>query len=199
MLAVKEAQDYIDVLTSGGAGSVFAGEENDSPRRVLVSDDLVQADVTRSLGVKVVSSQAIMMQLLEAEIISEKEYSGMIEEIAKMNYWFVRVRGCDILECLERNSYSVTEGSLAMLKTLEGPSCSEESAASVAAEVIASLAKKSILRQIVENLLMTVLRGRHSDDVLLRFKIEVAARLRLAPLQSAWILEDVDLYMQTSR
>ncbi|MYB75895.1 MAG: hypothetical protein F4X83_02110 [Chloroflexi bacterium] len=203
MLAVKEAQDYIDVLTSGGAGSVFAGEDDNGTRPVLVSDDLVQADVARSLGMKVVSSQAILVQLLDSESISDGEYSGMINEMVKMNYWFVRVRGDDIQQSLEDSAYSVTESTLAMLRTLEGPSCSDESAASVAAEVVASLAKKSVLRQIQENFLMTVLgvirRGRHTDDVILRFKVEVAARLRLAPLQSAWILEFVDLYMQASR
>ena len=202
MLAVGDAQDYIDVLTSSGAGSIFAGEESNGPNPVLVSDDLVQADLARSVGMNVVSSQGLIVELLDTGIISDCEYAGMIEEMVKTNYWFVRVRGEDVLQCLERNTYRVTEGTLAMLRTLEGPACSEESAASVAAEVISSLAKMSMLSQTLEYVLVAVLgairRGRHSNDVLLRFKGEVAARLKLVPTQCSRILQVVDLYMATS-
>ena len=201
LLDADDPQAAIEAITPTGAGAVFAGEEQFRVRPVLISDDLPLAYVARSLGLGAVNSQALLMELLRSDVITAKEYSSQIEELVHMNYWFVRVSGKDILRRLEGNGYQTTPRIQAMLRTLWGPDCSEEAAAYVGAEVIATLAMKSLIPQHLDLLLTSVLaamrHGRRTNQVLLKFKTEVVARLALAPLQRALILEAVDLYMWT--
>ena len=202
MLDADEPEQTIDVLTSAGAGAVYAGDGQSECRPVLISDDLVQSIVARSLGLGVVNSQALLVELRRSGVITAGEYSSKIEELVLMNYWFVRIGADDILRRLEANGYQTTLGTQAMLRTLWGPDCIEDFAASVGAEVITSLAIRPLIPEHLEVLLSSVVaairRGRHTNQVLLKFKSEIAARLRLAPLQSARILQSVDLYMQSS-
>ena len=201
MLDADEPEQTIAVLTSAGAGVVYAGDGQSECRPVLISDDLVQSIVARSLGLGAVNSQALLVELRRSGVITAGEYSSKIEELVLMNYWFVRIGADDILRRLEANGYQTTLGTQAMLRTLWGPDCIEDFAASVGAEVIASLAIRPLIPEHLEVLLSSVVaairRGRHTNQVLLKFKSEIAARLRLAPLQSARILQFVDLYIQT--
>ena len=87
-----------------------------------------------------------------------------------------------------------------MLTTLGDPDCSEEAAAFVGAEVIAALAMNRLIPQQLDLLLSSVLAaifdGRDTNQVLLMFRIEIAARLKLAPFQRAQILQAVGIYMR---
>lgn len=201
ILDADNPEGVIDVLTLAGAGAVFAGDEQSEDKPILISDDLIQSILARSLSVQTVNSQALLMELLRSNVITAAEYSSKIEEFVLMNYWFVRIRAEDILWSLEANGYQTNPGTRAMLRTLGGPDCPEDTAASVGAEVIATLAKGSLIQQQLDLLLSSVLteirQGRHTDWVLLMFKNEIASRLALVPLQRAWILQAVDFYMQT--
>ena len=88
-----------------------------------------------------------------------------------------------------------------MLQTLRGPDCSEDAAASVGAEVIASLAKGPLLPEHLEVFLSLVAAeirsGRQTNQVLLKFRKEIIMRLQLAPIQCTRILQALNLYMQT--
>ena len=200
MLDADDPQATIDVLTPAGAGAVYSGDEQSEVRPVLISDDLVQSIVARSLGLGAVNSQALLEELLRSDVITAVEYSSKIEELVLMNYWFVRIRAKDILRSLESNRYQTTPGAQAMLRTLWGPDCTEEAAASVGADVIATLAKRSLIQPQLDLLLSSVLaamrHGRQTNQVLLNFQAEIATRLALAPLQCAQILQVVDFYMR---
>ena len=202
ILDADDPEGVIDVLTPAGADAVFAGDEQSEDRPILISDDLLQSILARSLSVRAVNSQALLMELLRSNVISAEEYSSKIEELVLMSYWFVRIRAEDILWSLETNGYRTTPGTRAMLRTLGGPDCTEDTAASVGSEVIATLAKAKgpLVQQQFDLLLDLVLaairHGRHTDLVLLKFKAEIVARLTLAPLQYDWILQAVDFYMQ---
>lgn len=109
------------------------------------------------------------------------------------------VMWADIIRRLEANGYVTTEGTRAMLRTLEGPECSADSAISVATEVIASLQGNALLTQ-VELILATIIaalqRGRERTSVLLEFRDALESRLALAPLSQARLLRSVDMYIQ---
>lgn len=199
LLDADDPERAIEALTPAGAGAIFAGDEQLEVRPVLISDDLPQANVARWLGFGAVNSQALLTELLRSDVITEVEYSSKIEELVRMNYWFVRVSAKDMLWNLEANGYQTDPGTRAMLRTLSAPDCSEEAAASVGAEVISSLAKRPLIQQQFDLLLSSVLtaicQGRHTDLILLEFKSEIAARLALVPLQRARILQAVDFYM----
>lgn len=201
ILDADDPEGAFKVLTPAGAGAIFAGDEQSEGRRVLVSDDLPQANVARSLGIGAVNSQALLIELLRDDVITAVEYSLKIEELVLMNYWSVRISAKDILWSLEANRYQTTPGARAMLRTLGGPDCSEETAASVGAEVIATLAKAKGPRvqqqfDLLLDIVLTAIRhGRHTDLVLLKFQAEIAEKLTLAPLQCSRITQAVDYHM----
>ncbi len=201
MLDADEPEQTISALTPAGAGAVYAGDDQSETKPVLISDDLVQSIVARSLDLGAVNSQALLVELLRSGVITAEEYSSNIEELVLMNYWFVRISADDILRRLEASGYRTTPGTQAMLRTLWGPDCAEDAAASVGAEVIATLAKRPLIPEHLDVLLSSVVaairQGRHTNQVLVKFKSGIAARLQVAPIQSARILQSVDFYMQT--
>ncbi len=200
MLAVNEPEKTIGFLPLAVAGALYAGDEQSEVRPVLASDDLLQSDMARSLGLGVVNSQALLIELLRSDVIKDREYSSKIEELVLLNYWLVRISPQDILQSLETNGYQTTPGMQAMLRTLGGPDCTEDAAAAVGAEVVASLAKGPVIQQQLDLLLSSVVaeirRGRDTNRVLLKFKNEIAMRLRLAPFHCTRILQTVDLYIR---
>ena len=200
ILDADDPEGLIDAITLAGAGAVLAGDEMPSTDLVLVSDDRLQSDIARFLGVGVANSQVLLFELAHSGVITYKEYSSHVEQLAQMNYWYIRIGPHDILQRLEASHYRITEGIRSLLKSLQGPDCPEEAAASVAAEIIASIAKKSLLQHLGEQLLSLVIAemrtGRPTNQVLIEFKREIAGRLILAPLQRDRILQMVDLYMR---
>lgn len=202
ILETDDPEGAFEELTPAGAGAIFADDEQFEVRPILISDDFPQANVARWLGFGAVNSQALLIELLRSHVITEAEYSSKIEELVLMKYWFVRIRAADILWSLEANRYQTSQGTRAMLTTLSGPDCVEDTAASVGAEVIATLAKAKgprVLQQfdlLLDLVLAAIRHGRPTDLVLLKFKAEIASRLALVPLQRARILQAVDSYMQ---
>ena len=196
-------EQLVDVLTWAGAGAVYAGDEQATDRLVLVSDDLGLSEVARSLGTEAVNTQAVLCELYRSGSITAEDYSSWIERLVLLNYRFVRVRAEDIVRRLEANAYATTDGTRTMLGTLEGPDCSEDSAVSVGAEVMALLAVKALPSQIeliLPLVLAVVKQGREASPVVHRFRDQIAStpRLRLAPLHRAELLQAVDRYIQLS-
>ena len=71
-----------------------------------------------------------------------------------------------------------------MLRTLEGPGCSENSAVSVGAEVVTALVGRAPTAQvelILSLVLATLQRGREMSSVLPKFRKEIALGLAPAP------------------
>ena len=88
-------------LTRSGVGAIFAGGEEPADRPLLVSDDLGLSAIAREVGAKAVNTQAVLLELRRAEVLTDKEYSSLIAGLAKLNYRFVRVEVADILLLLQ--------------------------------------------------------------------------------------------------
>ena len=73
------------------------------------------------------NTQAILQELRRSQVITDEQYSAWVERMVLLNYHFVRLEHEDIVRRLEANSYITTDGTRAMLTTLEGPECSEDS------------------------------------------------------------------------
>ena len=144
------------MLTGAGVGAVYASDEQPANRLVLVSDDLGLANFARSVGVGAVNTQSVLEDLREQDAITDEAYSQWIERLALLNYWFLRVSAEDIVRRLETNAYGTTEGTRAMLRTLEGQDCSEDQAIAVASQVITSLAGRALPKQ-MDFILLAVL------------------------------------------
>ena len=201
-LSVDDPQEVVEMFGLGGAGAVYLGGEEFEADPVLISDDLVLSNLVRSSGTGVANSQALLVELLRSGIVTEETYSSKIEELALMNYWFIRVRAKDILRSLESNNYQTSPGVQQMLKTLRGPDCSENVATIVATEVVYGLARTTLLYDQFELLLLSVLTeirsGRHSNSILWRFRNEISFRLRYIPLKHDHTLQVVDSLLQIS-
>ena len=201
MLDIDDAEMQIDVLTAAGVGAVYAGEEQPANRLVLVSDDLGLANFARSAGVGAANTQSVLEDLRKHDAITDEAYSQWIERLALLNYWFVRVSAEDIVHRLETNTYGTTEGTRAMLRTLEGPHCSEGMAVAVASQVIASLAGEAPQKQlelILLAVLTTLRNGREMSPVLLQFRAAIGERLSpvLSPLTRQRLLRTTDIYIR---
>ena len=118
-----------------------------------------------------------------------------------LNYGFVRIQAEDIVRRLEANGYVTTDGTRAMLKTLEGPECSEDSALTVGAQVIEQLVgmvPHEQIELILSFVLATLQRGRITRPVLRRFRDQIASRFALDPLNRDQFLRTIDLHIEFS-
>ena len=201
LLDTDDSQQLFDVLTRAGAGAVFAGDEQSANELLLVSDDHALSLVARSFGINAVNTQAVLEELRRSDVITGEKYSSLVERLTQLNYWFVRVSAEDILRSLEVSGYTTTEGSRAMLRTLQGPDCDEATAISIMADVMIGLVDKAAYEQLelILSITMAALcRGRITRPVLLKFRNRIASRLALHPRARNQILRTVDTYIHTS-
>ena len=201
LLDADDIEELIGAFTELGAATIYAGNDQSTGRHLLISDDLLLCIMARSLGVNCVNTQAILLELLESDSITEKEFSSYVERLTLLNYRFVRVSATDILNGLNESGYMTTAGTRAMLRTLEGPDCTEDSAAVIGAAVVADLAGKAQLNQIgliLHSILETLSNGRENLGVLWKFRrlIASAPKLQMLPIHQQQILQDVDAYIR---
>ena len=114
-----------------------------------------------------------------------------------MNYSFVRIGSADIVRSFESHGYVTTNETRAMLRTLHGPDCLEDSAVSVAADVIAELALRTVpgqLELILGMVLATLQTGRETSPVLLKFQNVIENDRRISPLTRQRILTAIMSY-----
>ena len=198
LLATDDVERLLNMLTPAGAGAVYAGDEQSTARLVLVSDDLGLSHLARCLGTDSVNTQAVLWELHCSNGLTDEEYSSLVERLVLLNYKFVQVRAEDIVRRLEANGYMTTDGTRAMLKTLEGPDCAEESAVTVGAQVVTELAGRAPPQQLhllLSAVAITLQRGREPRPVLLKFREAIADALTLAPYTRDQLLRTVDLYL----
>ena len=202
LLDVDNVELHVDVLTAAAVGAVYASDEQRPNSLVLVSDDLGLADFARSVDVGAVNTQSVLEDLREQDAITDEAYSQWIERLALLNYWFVRVSAEDIVRRLEANAYGTTEGTRAMLSTLEGPDCSDDRAIVVASQVITSLAGRALPKQvdfILLAVLATLRNGREMSPVLWRFRdvLDESLMSVLSPASRHRLLRTADIYIRT--
>ncbi len=196
----EEFEKLVDVVALAGAGWICARDEQATGKLLLVSDDIGLSSVAHSLGIDAVNTQAALEELRRSEVITDEAYSSWIEQLVLLNYWFVRIQPEDIVRRLEANGYRTTDGMWGMLRTLEGPDCTEDAAVAVGARVIALLARRALLPTQIEAVLSAVIavlqRGRENSSVLVKFKSALAPKLELLPLRGDPILATVDLHIR---
>ena len=198
ILDADNIDQLADAMTWAGVAAVYSGDKKSPDQPVLVSDDLGLAAVARSIGRNAVNTQAILQELRRSQVITDEQYSAWVERMVLLNYHFVRLEHEDIVRRLEANSYITTDGTRAMLTTLEGPECSEDSAVSVAAEVIFALVGRASARQtelILSALLATLSQGRVKIHVLQSVKREIARKFNLHPFMRDQLVRTVDTYI----
>ena len=196
LLGVDNADELVDALTASAVAAVYADDQNRTAVRVLVSDDIVLSAYGSSIDVGAVNSQDILRELLRSGTITADDYSTAIEGLSLLRYSFVRVSPDDLIRRFEATGWVSSDGTRAMLNTLRGPDCSEESAVSVAANLITRAAGRasSVQTQFILWLVLSALKqGRSRNSVLRKFKTEIESTLTLAPQLRDQILEIVDL------
>ena len=199
LLDVAKRDEAVNAITKHGAGAIFAGgyESNDS--LTVVCDDLGLSELATTYGINTVNTQSLLWDLLQSKTISDDEYSRCIERLTLLNYEFVRVRAEDIVRRLEANDFLTTGGIRAMLNTLSGPDCTEESAVGVASDVFKMLVGKLstgheelILLAVIE----VLKQGRQGNGVILKFRDEIEKKFNLLPLRRDFIVGAINLRMR---
>ena len=184
-LNTPDVERWMSTLTTAGAGSIWASDEESTTRPLLVSDDLALSNVANALDTSTVNTQALLLELHQSGSLSSADYSHAVGRLVAMNYWFVRVRSEDIIRSFEADGYVTTDETRAMLRTLQGPDCLEDSAVSVAANVVVDLSSRTMPGQfelILWMILATLRTGRETNPVLLKFREAIETDRRLSPL-----------------
>ena len=197
LLDVPDVEQILFTLTPAGAGAVWAGEENSAKHELLISDDLGLSKIANAFGTETANTQALLLECCRSGALSGDDYSRMVERLAAMNYWFVRVRSEDIVSSFEAHGYVTTTGTRAMLRTLQGPDCLEDSAVTVAVNVVVELASRTVPGQldlIIGLLLSTLQRGRETSPVLIKFQETVKNDSRIPPRTRHHILASISAY-----
>ena len=188
---------YCPTLTPAGAGTVWAGEENLVGNELLISDDLALSKVASAFGINSANTQALLIECGRSGALSWADYSRSVERLASMNYWFVRIRSEDITNSFEAHGYVTTRGTRAMLRTLQGPDCSEDAAVTVAVNVVVDLSSRTVPGQldlIMGLILSTLQRGRETSPVLMKFQEEIKNDSRLPPMTRQQVLASISAY-----
>ena len=199
LLGIANRDELMDAVTKHGAGAIFAGEHEGSDNLVVASDDHGLSEFATSYGIATVNTQSLLWELLRSKTISDDKYSRCIERLTLLNYQFVRVRAEDIVRRLEANDFLTTAGIRAMLNTLSGPDCTEESAVGVASDVFKMLVGKLypgheelILLAVIE----TLKQGRSGNGVIVKFRDEIEKKLELAPLRRDSLIGAINLRLR---
>lgn len=197
LLNVDDVGQIQSTFTLAGAGSVWAGGSKLLEGLLLVSDDLVLSNLARAVRGGAVNTQAVLRELDRCGSIDRGEYSRLVERLATMNYWFVQVRAEDILRSLAANGYVTNDGTRAMIRTLEGPESSEDSAVGVAVDLAVELVMIPLPGQfelILERVLAALQRGRDLSPVLHKFQSAIRSDRRLTPSGRSRILSSAAAY-----
>ncbi len=181
-------------------GTLLADFDHHGQHIVFVCDDFGLANFARAMGTGAVNSQSVLRELERSGVISESQYSQLVERLVLMNYTFVQVTSSDIVRRLWANGYQTTDGTRAMLRTLRGPECSDKAAVSVAAATVAEVAQGLSARNLTlfVALVMSALRaGREFIDIWKPFRDFLAQHrgLSLVPPKRSAVLSIVDDYI----
>ena len=197
LLDTPDVEQLMSTLTPAGAGSVWVGNTDPAEYPLLVSDDLALSKVANAFGTNTVNTQALIFDLHQSDALSSADYSRLVERLAAMNYWFVRVRAEDIISSFEAHGYITTDGTRAMIRTLRGPDCLEDSAVSVATDMIVALSSRTMpgqLELILALVLSELQRGRETSRVLSKFQDAIQNDRRLSPLTRQRLLTSITSY-----
>ena len=197
LLDTPDVEQLLSTLTPAGAGSVWVGDTDQAKRPLLVSDDLALSNVANAFGTNTVNTQALLLEINHSDALSSAEYSRLVERLTALNYWFVRVRAEDIVSNFEAHGYVTTDGTRAMIRTLRGPDCLEDSAVSVAADMIVGLSSRTVpgqLELILALVLSELQQGRETSQVLSKFQDAIENDRRLSPLTRQRVLTSITSY-----
>ena len=199
LLDADNTDQLSETLTHAGMGAIYSSSGASRDKLVLVSDDLGLSSCARYLGIDTVNTQAVLRELRRLSIIGEDQYANWIERLIKMNYSYVRIQARDIFLRLKKNEFATTIGTRAMIDSLEGPHCSEDSAVFVGAKLIALLSKDAPLRQtdlILWRLLSVLRRGRELSPVLYKFRETVSDDLSIDLQRRDRLTATIDSYIR---
>ena len=198
---INNVEDVVATLADVESGAIYAGDPEPTDGQVLISDDLLLSDIALLVGVPTVNTQGVLLELLRCGGITESDYASFVEQLVLLKYKFVRLHASDFENRLEENGYITTEGTRAMLSTLQGPDCTVESAIYIGATVIIFLFEKEQFQQvglILPFVMEQLCKGREPMEVLTRFRNALASslNLKLMPVRRKQVLREIDWYIQ---
>ena len=201
ILRTEDVEDVVATLTEVEAGAIYAGGPDPNDGQILVADDLLLSDIALLLEVHSVNTQGVLLELLRSGVIAETEYSSFVEQLVLIGYKFVRLRASDFQCRLDESGYTTNDGIRAMLTTLQGPDCTEDSAIYIGVSIITFLLEKEKFQQaglILPFVMEQLCEGRGPVNVLAKFRNALASSpdLQLMPFRREQLLREIDWYIQ---
>jgi len=168
-------------------------------KTVLYSDDLrLRQYAQAEWQVRGIWTQSVLRQMLQKQLLTEDEYCDAVTKLFWLNYRHVSINAHDLMWALKQDGMEITPRVMRLFTVLQGPDCSEESAALVVADLIRSVWLESAIvstRQFVLELALDSLTTRHpASSALLKLKQALQPRFALIPQAIPEIYQTIDLF-----
>lgn len=176
------------------ATALLAAEEGS----VLYSDDRSFRELaSERWHIRGTATQSVLKEMLSRDVLTPEAYQEAIIRLVGSNYYFISVGADDIVQPLRRRG-GITPDISRMFEVLQGPDCTEESAARIGADILRGLyldpglaAHRSLVTDAV---LAAVVAGREPQHALAQLDAHVGVRFMLMPLQRDEVSKSIRLW-----
>jgi hypothetical protein len=123
-----------------------------------LSDDKALRDIAKQThGISGVTTQAVLMYLLNKGTISKSEYDGAVFKLVEAGYTFVRVEEDQFFALLDTEDFTITPPITTLFRVLESPALDLKSGCVVVAGLLRRLYSEIIPIDVKETLTLFVL------------------------------------------
>ncbi len=200
-LSRAELSGLEDRLGRYSIDTILIAKELSAP---LYADDLMLRMLARNdWQVEGFWTQTLLVDMQHRSTITDDEYHEAIRILALSNYNFLSINADDLIWILRKHNLSVTGVVARVLRILNGPECTPESALTVLSELIYKIwlepipeAQKTL---ILDHILATLLTGRHNLawQLIKSLKSRLQRRFAiLVPWRSQEVMRNIDLWAQ---
>lgn len=198
-LGTARLEELETLLGKGAIASIYGAKDKGA---VLISDDGKLKEVARKdFEIHASGSQALLVLFRRHGLLTEDEYHQHVAALAIANYHFIFFEARTLVWATESEAARFSPSVPALLRSLSGPECSQESAVQVVADAIRGVwltpglpERKTMFLDLALNALA---KGRSATVAIRQLVIALRGRFALAPLQLADVGRTIALWLQT--
>lgn len=170
--------------------------------RLLFSDDRQFRSLAKhEFGVNGVWTQAVLMHLLNGNVIDRSKYNDSIIKLVSFNYYYTSIDPDVLLEAAKRSDWFPKYPYTALLRNLSAEKSDEPSTLSFTADFIFKLWGKPVLPQMSDSLIFALLdavvRGRGPTQFIRQLIPLVSLRFKLIPFDQERVISLVRRWSRT--
>lgn len=167
---------------------------------LLSDDERMRALGKGEYGINGIWTQALLMDALNKQVISEEQYDEFVIKLVGLNYFYTSVTGLNMFFALKKASWKLEEPFKSFLKIIEPPFSDINSALHVSVDFIYYIfTKQTILgdtNEVIFSVLDSLTKGRRTGDVIKALRRSLEQKFHLLPLDLERINVLIDVWSQ---